>query len=308
MHEDDLRMKLERAASNEAWVGALAEYFDAHDLCFGHGTDNAGDEAYWLLRAVQDWSDAAWERAPDPARLDRVMDLAERRVEQRKPLAYLLGEAWFAGLKFKVDERVLIPRSPLAELIERCFAPWLKLTAGDRLLDVGTGSGCLAIAAAVHCPALSVDASDNSADALSVAAENVARHGVGDRVRLIQADLFPTVPYRYRVIISNPPYVPAAELKSLPPEYAHEPAGALVGGPSGLEPTLKLLEAAPAHLTADGVLIVEVGNEAEALQQAFPRLPFVWLEFERGGHGVFVISAGELLGAARDRPPGIDVD
>jgi ribosomal protein L3 glutamine methyltransferase len=189
---------------------------------------------------------------------------------------------------------VQIPRSPLAEVIERGFAPWCELAAGDRILDVGTGSGCLAIAAAHHCPGTLVDATDTSAAALAVAAGNVARHGLAGRVDLINADLFPSVAKRYRVIISNPPYVSAAEWAVLPPEYAYEPAAALVGGPSGIEPATRLLEGARARLAERGVLIVEVGVAAEALMQKFPRLEAVWIELERGGEGAFAISAEEL--------------
>ena len=179
---------------------------------FGHGTDNAGDEAFWLLRHLQEWRDVDWSAPPAPAVLGAALEIAARRVAERKPLAYLLGEAWFADLRFTVDERVLVPRSPLAETIERGFAPWCALRPGDRVLDIGTGSGCLAIAAAHYSPEALVDATDVSADALAVAALNVARHGVGARVRLYEADLFPPTRTRYRVIMSNPPYVSDAEM------------------------------------------------------------------------------------------------
>ena len=294
MNDSELRERLERADCNDDWVAALAGYFDSHDLVFGHGTDNSSDEAFWLLRHQQGWRDELWNAPPDRSLLGPLVDLAARRVRERKPLAYLLGEAWFAGLRFTVDERVLVPRSPMAELIERRFAPWCALEAGDRVLDVGTGSGCLAIAVAVHCPGTLVDATDVSADALAVAAENVARHGLQERVGLFRCDLFPGTLERYRVIISNPPYVPAAEIESLPPEYAHEPELALRGDAAGLGPTLRLLDRAADRLASDGVLIVEVGDGAEALMKAQPRLPFVWVELGRGGQGVFVLEANEL--------------
>jgi ribosomal protein L3 glutamine methyltransferase len=290
----ELKATLVEAGSNDARVDALARYFEAHDLCFGHGTDNAADEAFWLLRHLQHWDDAAWQAPPDPALTAELVALAERRVAERMPLAYLLGEAWFAGLPFHVDQRVLIPRSPIAELIERCFAPWCALEAGDRVLDIGTGSGCLAIAAAHHCPGIRVDATDVEAQALELAAANAARHGVADRVAFLKADLFPSAGSRYRVIMSNPPYVPAGEIDQLPPEYRHEPVAALVGGPTGLEPAAELLDRAPDHLTPDGVLIVEVGSGADALTQAYPDLPLIWIELERGGEGVFVVAADEL--------------
>jgi ribosomal protein L3 glutamine methyltransferase len=294
MERADLERRLTAALSYDECVAALAKFFGAHDLVFGHGTDNAGDEAFWLLKHLQAWREEAWEEKPDQALLAAAIEIAERRVAERKPLAYLLGEAWFAGLRFKVDARVLVPRSPLAEVIERGFAPWCALRDGDRLLDIGTGSGCLAIAAAVHWPGVSVDATDVSADALAVAADNVALHGVEAGVRLHHADLFPPGRQRYRVIMSNPPYVPAAEVPTLPAEYRHEPAIGLAGGASGFDPAVRVLQGARERLTRDGALFVEVGAGADGFAAAYPRLPLIWLEFERGGDGVFVVTAADL--------------
>jgi ribosomal protein L3 glutamine methyltransferase len=294
MERADLERRLTAAADYEECVAVLAKFFVAHDVVFGHGTDNAGDEAFWLLKHLQNWRDGAWDDKPDRGLLADAAEIAARRVTERRPLAYLLGEAWFAGLRFKIDPRVLVPRSPLAEVIERGFAPWCELDEGDRVLDIGTGSGCLAIAAAHYCPGARVDATDVSADALAVAADNVALHGVEARVRLHHADLFPPGRERYRVIMSNPPYVPAAEVPTLPAEYRHEPAIGLAGGASGFDPAVRVLRGAPERLTPDGVLFVEVGAGAEAFAAAHPRLPMIWLELERGGDGVFAVTAAEL--------------
>jgi ribosomal protein L3 glutamine methyltransferase len=290
----DLERQLNQAVSHEDQLQALARFFARHGLAFGHGTDNAEDEAFWLLRHLQRWRADAWQAVPDRSLTRQAVELAVRRVEQRKPLAYLLGEAWFAGLTFKVDERVLVPRSPLAEVIERGFMPWCALRPGDRLLDIGTGSGCLAIAAAYYSPSIRVDATDISAAALAVAADNVHRHGMRDRVRLLEADLFPPGDGRYRVIMSNPPYVPNAELARLPPEYVSEPAVALSGGVTGLELAGRILRGARAALEPDGILLVEVGGGADAFAETYPRLPVTWIELERGGDGVLMLTAGQL--------------
>ena len=290
----ELKALLSTADSRERWVDAIADYFSEHALHYGHGTDRAEDEAFWLVWQLSGNPSDLAALPPDSALADRVVTLAERRVTERCPLAYLLGTAWFAGLEFRVTPDVLIPRSPLAEVVEQGFRPWLELAAGDRILEVGTGSGCIAVAAAVHNPGLAVDATEISPAALAVARENVVRHGVGDRVRLIEADLFPPGSTRYRVIMSNPPYVPTAQVAVLPPEYRHEPVSALDGGVDGLDPARRLLAGALSRLTADGVLIVEVGGEAATLEAACPQVPWTWLEFERGGDGVFLLSADDL--------------
>jgi ribosomal protein L3 glutamine methyltransferase len=292
----ELEQALNRAGTGSEWVGLISRYFDLHDLNFGHGTDNSSDEAYWLVRHQQQWDDVAWDRPPDPALVPGLIALAQDRVTTRKPLAYLLGEAWFAGLRFVVDERVLIPRSPVAELIGRSFEPWCQLHKGDRILDLGTGSGCLAVATAHYCPDVTVDAVDVSKEAIDVARANIAAHGLAERVRPIQSDLFAAVEGRYRVIISNPPYVPEPRLAELPPEYAHEPCLALAGGPEGLSLVAEILLQAPRYLVADGVLIIEVGEAQEAFSTAYANLPVTWLEFEHGGEGVFLLTRDELTG------------
>jgi ribosomal protein L3 glutamine methyltransferase len=206
----------------------------------------------------------------------------------------LLGEAWFAGLPFYVDERVLVPRSPLAEVVERSFAPWCELRSGDRVLDIGTGSGCIAIAAAFYCPDAQVHATDISAAALEVAARNVERHGFANRVRLFEADLFPPHDERYRVIVSNPPYVPEAEVAELPPEYRNEPVIGLASGADGFDAAERIVRGARDRLTPDGVLFLELGAGADAFAAAHPKLPLIALEFERGGDGVLVTTAADL--------------
>jgi ribosomal protein L3 glutamine methyltransferase len=294
MDSQDFAERLRAARSCEDWIAALAEFFAAQGLAFGHGTDNAGDEAFWLLRHLQGWGEVDFA-APPPAELtQRALVLAARRAAERKPLAYLINEAWFAGLKFYVDERVLVPRSPLAEVVERGFAPWCALQGGDRVLDIGTGSGCIAIAAAHYNAEIDVHATDISADALAVAARNVEGHGLAERVRLFEADLFPPLEERYRVIVSNPPYVPDGEIAALPREYRHEPLLGLASGPDGFAAAERILRGAGERLTADGVLFLELGAGADAFAEAHPRLPLIALSFEHGGDGVLTTTAAEI--------------
>lgn len=293
---EDLERKLIAAQTNDAWVDLIARHFESYELMFGHGTDNATDEAYWLVRAKQGWEQYLWDRAPSPELIPEICAIVDRRVCERVPLSYLLGEAWFCGLRFAVDDRVLVPRSPLAELIVRQFQPWCQLRRGDRILDLGTGSGCIAVATAVNCPLAVVDAVDVSADAIAVASGNIAEHGLTSRVRAIQSNLFEALEAPYRLIVSNPPYVPEQRLNSLPREYGHEPVLALTGGPSGLSLVTEILYQAPSFLDADGVLIVEVGEAQDAFEAAYPDLPVTWLAFENGGEGVFVLTRDELTG------------
>jgi len=269
-------------------------------LHFGHGTDNALDEAAALvLHALHLPPDLHTEYLQSSLTLlekEAILRLLEQRLVERKPAAYLTQRAWFMGLPFYVDERVLIPRSPLAELIERQFAPWMPDSRKvEHILDLGTGSGCLGIACAYAFPDAQVDLADVSADALDVARCNVAEHGLEEQVEVIQSDLFLALKgRRYDLIISNPPYVALEELDALPAEYRHEPRLGLAAGAAGLDVVLEILQQAGDFLKRDGLLVVEVGDAQYALCETLPDAPFTWLEFERGGQGVFLLNAAQV--------------
>ena len=263
---------------------------------FGHGTDNAWDEAAALVLHALDLphelARRGYLRRVDRAAAERARALIAERISSRIPAAYLTGRTWFAGLPMRIDPRVLIPRSPVAELIEQRFAPWVSAAKVRRILDLGTGSGCIAVACAKAFARARVDASDISAEALAVAAINVRRHRLQSRVRLIKSDHFRALAgRRYDIIVSNPPYVGARELAGLPPEYRHEPAAALAAGRDGLTSIRIILRQAGRHLRPRGILVVEVGNTERAVRRAFPRMPFTWLQFARGGGGVFLLTA-----------------
>ena len=272
--------------------------FHENGLVFGHGTDNAFDEARVLvshaLHLPADFPEHYLAARVTEEERETVLALLNRRVETRKPAAYLTGEAWFAGLPFYVDERVLVPRSPMAEWIERGFTPWLEPDNVERVLDLCTGSGCIGIACAVHFDNADVDIVDISREALAVAKSNVERHDLEDWVNVIESDLFDALePARYQLIISNPPYVSDEEMQTLPEEYHHEPVIGLRADQAGLAIVVRLLAQAADWLTDDGILVVEVGNSQDVLVECFPDVPFIWLDFERGGHGVFLLDAAQ---------------
>lgn len=276
-------------------------------MYFGHGTDNAIDDAAALL-----WHAAQLPLAVTPRSYERRVSLRarfayesllQRRIVERVPAVYLTGRTWFAGLPLRTDARALIPRSPIAELIEAQFQPWIEPQRLHRILDLGTGGGCIALACAHWLPWARVDAADVSDAALALARQNVRDHQLGKRVRCVKSDHFSGLRgRRYDMIVSNPPYVGAREMAGLPAEYRHEPALALAAGRDGLDSVRVILAAAAAHLQPGGLLIVEVGNSQHAVQRAFPKLPFLWLEFERGGGGVFLLTREQLM--AHSAAPG----
>ena len=259
---------------------------------FGHGTDNAEDEAWWLIASILKLpiDQEIPEKMLTATELKALQQVLQKRVEDRIPLAYLLREAYQYGHKFYVDERVLIPRSPIAELIKNQFQPWIEAHRVKRILDLCTGSGCLAVLAALAFPKAHVDATDLSFDALEVAARNKV-----PAMRLIESDVFSALQgQKYDIILSNPPYVDARDLKEMPAEYHHEPRMALAAGEDGLDIVHRILKEAKAHLNPGGILVVEVSNSEDALVKAYPHLPFVWLDFEYGGHGVFLLKREDL--------------
>jgi ribosomal protein L3 glutamine methyltransferase len=266
---------------------------------FGHGTDNAGDEAAALL-----WHVCGLAPQVSARTLNRRLRAAERqglelllrrRVQERVPLAYLMGYTWFAGLKFQVDPTVLIPRSPIAELIEQRFAPWIEAQRVRRIVDIGTGSGCIAIACARAFPKAQVDAVDIDPAALAVTERNIRAHRLKQRVRPVLSNHFDALRAQaYDIIVSNPPYVGRREMAGLPAEYRHEPRHALAAGGTGLDSVRVILAEAARYLRAGGILILEVGNTERAVRRHYPHWPFTWLQFARGGGGVLMLTREQL--------------
>lgn len=284
----------------EQLIVAGQDYLLEHPLVYGHGTDNAMDESAWIAIEACGLSPAEpiddYAIAVSAEQLQRAQGWYRARAEQHTPVAYLTGRSWFAGLEFLVDSRALVPRSPLAELIMADYQPWVT-TPPERILDLCCGGGCIGIAAAAYAEQCTVDACDISADALVLAAANADLYQLGERYQLFQGDLFDPLPSgrRYDLILSNPPYVDAEDMGALASEFQHEPVIGLQAGGDGLDIVTRILHEAPDRLTEQGVLIAEVGNSEAAVNERFPALNLVWLEFENGGSGVFLVEAHELI-------------
>jgi ribosomal protein L3 glutamine methyltransferase len=282
-----------------AAIDRVARRLESARVYFGHGTDNARDEAaeivFFAARLAHALGTDAYPKTLSAARRARIDALLERRITLRAPLAYLTHRSFFAGLELYVDERVLVPRSPIAELVLQRFSPWVNARRVHRILDIGTGSGAIALACAAAFPRARVDAVDVSAAALQVARRNQRRLGLQKRVRVLRSDYFAAVEgCRYDIIVSNPPYVGRAEMRALPREYRHEPRLGLASGADGLDAVRAILAAARRHLSRAGILVVEVGNTERTLVRAFPKLPFIWPEISMGGGGVFLLRAEDL--------------
>lgn len=291
------------ATSVEALISTAGERLAKQPLYFGHGTDSPEQEARWLVLGVLglDWESSA-EVLSTPVTAEQqqaIAALLDQRITTRKPAAYLLGECWFAGLQFYVDERTIVPRSPFAEIVLDRFSAWLD-SEPKRILDLCCGSGCIGIAAAVAFPNAQVDIIDLSSDALAVARSNIERHGLQDRVRAIESDLFTNAEGPYDLILSNPPYVPQWEYDELPEEYHREPEMSLVAGDDGLELVIPMMLEAPHYLTENGRVFIEVGNTDEYLANCFPEVPFEWIEFANGGSGVYTLSREQLVAHKND--------
>ena len=276
-----------------------ASQFSEHELFFGHGTDNSLDEAYALVLFVLHMDYSLPEQYLGchltGTEKERIRHLVHQRIETRKPLAYLTGQAFFAGLEFHVNEHVLVPRSPIAELIESAYYPWVEPDNVNSILDLCTGSGCIGIASAYALPQATVLLSDISDEALAVARKNISMHHLEEQVSLIKSDVFDDIPeQQFDLIVSNPPYVSETEYSQLPAEYTSEPGLGLTSGKDGMDIVARILRQAPSFLSSGGIIIIEVGASAELLMQRFPDVEFNWIEFERGGDGVFIFSRSEL--------------
>jgi len=296
-HHEKLKAELHTALDFMRWG---ASQFVKAKLSFSHGLSSPLDESvYLVLRALNlpiDTPDIYWNSALTMVEKNDILCYLDSRIDKKIPAAYITQEGWFAGLQFYIDERVLVPRSPIAELVESQFTPWLNPDEVERILDLCTGSGCIGIACAYAFPMAQVDLADISSDALDVASQNVIEHDAESRVTVVQSDLFTRLDdKKYDLIVSNPPYVDADDINTMSAEFHHEPEIGLSSGIDGLECTRNILKHASQHLNDYGILVVEVGNSQYALAEEYPQLPFEWVDFERGGDGVFVISKEQLL-------------
>ncbi|WP_045859268.1 50S ribosomal protein L3 N(5)-glutamine methyltransferase [Teredinibacter purpureus] len=283
------------------WIRWGASEFTRANLYFGHGTDNAWDEAMvlvlWALSQPWDHLEQIMDARLTLNERETVANLLIRRIESQQPAAYLTGEAWFGGVRFEVSSDVLVPRSPIAELVLAGFQPWVT-EYPQSILDLCTGSGCIGLLCAEMFSEASVDLSDVSPKALAIAKRNIESLGHQDRVNIIESDVFNAEEFvgkTYDLIVSNPPYVDAKDLASMPAEYHAEPALGLASGEDGLNLTRRILRDALLHLNPGGILVVEVGNSWEALEETYPEVDFFWPEFENGGHGIFILTAEQLL-------------
>jgi len=291
---------LDKLVTNLDYIQFGEKLFVESDLYYGHGTSTAFDEAAYIVLTITgditNTDESVYQKTVNLQDKTRIGECFKRRVEEKIPAAYILGEAWFFGLRFFVNEHVLIPRSPFAELIAEKFDPFLVSDNVRNILDLCTGSGCIGIACATAFPDALVDLADISSDALAVANENIQRHNLKARVNTIESNLLNDVPTQeYDLIVSNPPYVGHEELDGLPEEFNKEPRLGLDGGKMGLDLVHQILFDASEYLTDDGVLYVEVGNSDELLQASYPTVPFLWQEFDYGGHGVFMLTKRQLL-------------
>jgi ribosomal protein L3 glutamine methyltransferase len=280
-------------------IERCARELRAAKVYFGHGTDNARDEAaelvFFVAGLAHEEGATAYPKPLTARKVARIEQILKRRIRERLPLAYLTHRAFFAGLELYVDERVLVPRSPIAELVLNRFEPWIRARRVRRILDIGTGSGAIALGCAKVFKTAHVDAADISAAALNVCRRNARRLGLSARVTALRSDYFSAVPARrYDIIVSNPPYVGGAEMRALPREYRHEPKLGLASGVDGLDSVRAIVARAREFLEDDGILVVEVGNSEHALIRAFPRLPFIWPQIAIGGGGVFLLHARDL--------------
>lgn len=298
IHANDAIEEMKTMGDLVRW-GATS-FYEA-GLSFGHGTDNALDEAFMLVRHVlhlpHDVPSYMINSRLTKNERRQVVDLLMERITTRKPAPYLIQEAMFAGMPFYVDERVLIPRSPIAELIEQGFSPWADPDNVHAILDLCTGSGCIAIACAAAFPSAHITATDNSINAMDVAAINIEKHSMQDQVQLLKSDVFQSLAasQQFDIIVTNPPYVDAQDMAALTPEFLHEPGEALAAGEDGLDIVRHILRKAADYLTNQGILVVEVGNSDAALLEQYPDVPFNWPEFAHGGHGVFILTKQELI-------------